>query len=403
MKKFAILTIAGVLAIGGTFTSINAAAPAAKPVASSQPVAALKTATAFSAITFEDGEAVNWQVTGPNATKEVVTQNGSKALKVNMTARATEAANITRLVATPPAGTVWNIGSGSSLSATVTNPGSELIQVRVTVKDDKKNSRMAYFSIAAGATMDLLLTPEKLGSATPGVVGNSWVGNGYSGKGIDPSCITSMEFYFSETEAVVMKGMTSASYIVDNIKVVQPPAILTFPTTSFEPNETNWSVTGAAPITERVASGVVDGATALKVTIPERQTDWSKVTRLKIIPEGQTWDMGTANAITANITNENDYFIQLRVNVIDANKNSRMAYFTIPAKTSKEIIIDSVKLGTANIGVVENVWKGDGYSGKGVDKTKITGLEFYISEPEVAVMKDITTNISYIIDNVRAK
>ncbi|WP_305768389.1 hypothetical protein [Candidatus Epulonipiscium viviparus] len=389
MKKFITLAIAGIIS-AGSFGSVMAAAPASL-------------ATSFNSISFEDGEAVNWQVTGPNATSAVVTSGstaGLKALQVNMTSRATDANNITRLTAKPSAGSVWNIGVGTSIAANVTNPGTELIQLRATVKDAKGNSRMAYFSIAGGASTEIVLDPVKLGSATPGVTENVWSGDGYAGKGIDPSCITSIEFYFSEAEAVVMKGVTSASYIIDNIRVVQPAAILTFPTTSFEPGESNWSVTGAAPIKEIVATGAVDGTNALKITVPERQSDWSKITKLNIIPAGQTWDMGAATMITAHVTNDNDYLVQIRANIIDADKNTRMVYFTIPPKTNKEIVIDAERLGTP--GVQAALWKGDGYSGKGVNKNKITALEFFVSEPEAAVMKDITS-FSYIIDNVRAK
>lgn len=390
MKKFTTLVLAGFIAFGNLGT-VYAAAPVAAPL----------TPTTFNTISFEDGEAVNWQVTGPNATKEVVTNSatqGVKALKVNMTARAQDAKNITKLIATPPAGTVWNIGAGNSLSASVTNPGTELIQLRATIKDTKGNSRMTYFSIAPGVSTDIVLDAEKLG--TPGVSTQLWKGDGYSGKGVDPSCIKSIEFYFSENEAVVMKGVTSASYIIDNIKVVTPPEILTFPTTSFEAGETKWSVTGPTSKKEIVKTGAVDGVNALKVTATTRQTDWTKLTTLNVIPKGETWDMGTATMITAHVTNENDYLVQIRVNLKDASGNARMAYFSVQPKSNREIVIDAERIGTP--GVKNESWKGDGYNGTGVDKSALTKVEFFISEPEASVMKGITSP-SYIIDNIRAK
>ncbi|WP_305768390.1 hypothetical protein [Candidatus Epulonipiscium viviparus] len=381
MKKFITLAIAGIISVGNCVTVGAFGIPAFDRA----PLAP---------ISFELGEVMNWQ--GSNST--IVTQgatDGIQALQVNMPHHSTD--SNAKLVVTPANKFVWQLGINTSIAATVTNPGTELIQLRAEIVDLRTNSAMTDFSIPAGTSMDIVLDP-----ANPGTAKTVW------GNGIDTSSIRSLKFYFPETSA--MKNLTDASYIIDNIRLVQPPAVSTFPTTSFEASESNWHVTGAAPITQfvvteaptNVFAGIIDGTSALKVTIPERQSDWEKVTKLHIIPEGQVWDMGDRTMITLSVTNDNDHALQLRANIADADKNTRMVYFSIPANANKEIVIGAEQLGTPGIHSERWFYDTEGYFGKGINKHKITTLEFFIAEPEVAVMEGIN-NFSYTIDNIRVK
>lgn len=183
-----------------------------------------------------------------------------------------------------------------------------------------------------------------------------------------------------------------------------PAVTMPFPVVSFEAAETGWNVTGPLSAHEVVTNaGVVAGTQALKVTATARQTaDWNNLTKLNVMPAGQIWDAGVGNVIVATVTNPdtaND--LQLRWNITDNKGNTRMMFFLIPAGQTKEIVVDSVRMGEP--GVVSASWTGDGYAQKGFDPTCIKAMSFYVAEPELEkVMKGVTSP-TYIIDNITVK
>ncbi|WP_305768393.1 hypothetical protein [Candidatus Epulonipiscium viviparus] len=212
MKKFVTFAIAGIISIG-SFGSVMAAAPAAPTVAVPLPTMSFETA---------DG----WAVEGPAAQSEIVTNagvvDGTQALKVTATTRQTDWSILTKLNVNPAAGTVWSVPEGQVIAASVTNPSDQGLQIRWNISDNVGNTRMAYFLVPPNSTREIMY--DSVLFSEPGLTGASWKTDGYAQKGIDESCIKAMNFYVAEPDSVkVMPGVTSPSYIIDNITLKPAP------------------------------------------------------------------------------------------------------------------------------------------------------------------------------------
>lgn len=394
MKKFMLLALSGAMLL------INASM-----VMATSPTPPVVLVHDFTRVSFEDGEATKWNVGGINATHELVSQgavDGTKAVKVNMNGRTDDWGKITTLTITPTNGPTWNIATTDKIKATFTNPNAYDLSIRINLLDTAGNSRLTFFTIPANSSREITITGAYFG--TPGVADSKWEADGYAQKGLDTTCIKEIRFHFPEPEPKFLPGITNTSVIMDNFYIEKgaAPAVViegsNFPVTSFEDGEAGgWSVTGATATKEIVTEGVVDGSKALKIALTERSMDWGKRTNFSVIPSGQVWNMGTASSIVATITNPIDAAIQLRCNLTDTSGNTRMTYFSIPAHSTREIVIGPEQLGT--VGVKNESWKGDGYSGPGVDKSAIKGMLLYMAEPELTTMPGVTHPV-YIIDNI---
>ncbi|WP_305767578.1 hypothetical protein [Candidatus Epulonipiscium viviparus] len=178
------------------------------------------------------------------------------------------------------------------------------------------------------------------------------------------------------------------------------PTTATFTKVSFEPGETTtWVVdadNGASHAT--VAEGVADGASAMKVSIPNRASDWAATTHFALTPpKGKLWSINKSDYLTATVTNPNAFEIQLRVNITDSANNERVNYFIIPSHQTREISVSGAQYGAA--GVEDEFWGEDGYKQKGVNVNAIKEISFYLPEPDAKQMAG-QTSLSYIIDNI---
>lgn len=366
----------------------------------------------FPKVSFEDGENIKWYVGGENATHEIVTEvpgtldgvvDGTKALKLNMNARTDNWGAITALTIQPKDGIPWNLGKTDIMKISLTNLDSFDSSIRINLFDATGNNRMVFFSVPANSTRQIEITPEYFGTA--GEKTEKWSSDGFSGKGIDVSAMTSMRLHFPEPEPKFIPGQNRTSLIIDNIFVEKGPTAPTlpiegsnFPTTSFEDGVAKtWNITGPFFTHEIVTEGAVDGTKALKVTLTERSMDWGKRTNLAIIPHNAVWNMGSATSIVATVTNPLDAAIQLRCNLFDTAGNTRMVYFSIPPKSTRELVFGPEQLGTP--GVKNSKWSTDGYDSNGVDKSALKGMTFYMAEPELKTMPGVTSPV-YIIDNI---
>jgi len=181
-----------------------------------------------------------------------------------------------------------------------------------------------------------------------------------------------------------------------------PTVTVPLPTMSFETAD-GWSVGGPAAQFEIVTNaGVVDGTQALKVTATTRQTDWNTLTKLGInAPAGTLWSVPEGHVVAATITNPAATDLQIRWNISDSANNGRMAYFLVPANSTREIMYTAETFGEP--GVANGSWKTDGYGQKGVDETAIKALSFYVAEPELEKVMPGVASPVYIIDNITIK
>ena len=172
----------------------------------------------------------------------------------------------------------------------------------------------------------------------------------------------------------------------------------TFPMISFEEGEkVNYTVQGANCSSKVVTDkGVSEGTQALEVSMNKRSKDWSTISKLVLHTE-ESWDMGTEKKMQVTVTNPNEVQIQLRMNLVDKLGNVRTLYYGIPAGATQELIIGSDEFGTP--GVETQKWEGNGFFSKGVDSSQITSIEFYMPEPDDAVMGTIES-ASFIVDGV---
>ncbi|OON94097.1 MAG: hypothetical protein ATN31_00595 [Candidatus Epulonipiscioides saccharophilum] len=380
----------------------------------------------FNTVTFESSTTKNWTVVGSKSAHNLVSHAGSQALKVTMVERSKDWGDITKLNITPPNdGDVWNIGKGGSISATVTNPESVAIQVRINTLDADKNMMMCYYNIPANSTKELVVTSKHLG--TPGVKLESWSGDGYSGKGVDTSKLTEISFYFSEPQdTIVMPGITTASYIIDNIKInpgtgassttslTPAPAPISssssysssgggssFSKISFESGEAlNWKVGGSNSHYEITDSQTSDGSKSLNVIMEREASKQSDATSLILTPpSGGFWNIAKTDALIATVTNMQEIAgLTLRAELTDKNNNVRTAYFSLMPGIQRTIVIGTEHFGSP--GVTSASWSVDGYYGKGIDSTAIKQIKFYIPEADPQYMEFLDLPVNYIIDNI---
>lgn len=393
MKKFITVAITSLM-----FTM------SAAPVFATAPIVMVGN---FAKVSFEDGEASKWNVYGEYASHDIISTagvvDGSKAMKLSMNGRTTDWGKITSLTVAPADGAPWNLAKNDIIKATLTNPENFDLSIRINFLDTSGNNRLVFFTVPANSTREISITGEYFGET--GVASAKWEADGYSGKGLDTSAIKEMRFHFPEPEPKFIPGINAASMIIDNLYVEKGPAEpampiegSNFPITSFEDGVAKkWNVTGPSNIHEIVTEGAVDGTKALKVTITERSMNWGVRNNLAIIPPGEIWNMGTATSVVATVTNPLDAAIQLRCNFSDTANNTRMVYFSIPANSTRELVMGPEQLGTP--GVKNSKWGADGYDLNGVDKSALKGMTFYMAEPELKTMPGITSPV-YIIDNI---
>ncbi|WP_010167516.1 hypothetical protein [Candidatus Epulonipiscium viviparus] len=181
-----------------------------------------------------------------------------------------------------------------------------------------------------------------------------------------------------------------------------PTVTVPLPTMSFETAD-GWAVGGPAAQFEVVTNaGVVDGTQALKVTATTRQTDWGILTKLHVNPAaGTIWSVPEGQVVAASVTNPSDQGLQIRWNISDNVGNTRMAFFLVPANSTREIMYTAETFGEP--GVANGSWKTDGYGQKGVDETAIKAMSFYVAEPELEKVMPGVASPVYIIDNITLK
>ena len=196
----------------------------------------------------------------------------------------------------------------------------------------------------------------------------------------------------NETSLVLDKCKVNVTSI--NGEKVEP----TLPTISFEKDEKAiYKVTGAKASSEIVTSqGVADGKNAIKVTMGEKSKDWGTITKLSLNAQ-DVWEVGTDKTMKVTVTNPNSFQIQLRINVLDKLGNIRTLYYGLPAGKTQDIVIKADEFGVP--GTETQKWEDNGFYGKGVNTSQITGIEFYMPEPDDAVMGTIKT-ASFIVDAI---
>lgn len=404
MKKFIATLITGMI-----FTA-NVMATAPAPVSSVIPDGS------FSKISFEASETINWNVSGTNASYELVSSgvaDGFQAIKLSMNSRTDDWGDLTSLTLTAPKEIPWNFAPNDKLKATLTNQQDFDFSIRINITDAFANNRLVFFTIPANSTQEIVIDKEVFGE--PGVVKSKWGPNGYSQKGVNMSAIKAIRFNFAEPDPKFANGLDSASLIIDNIYVEKGPVdpnlpVISntevslpvvgsnFPITSFEDGSAvTWRTSGPAHIVESVPEGATQGTKALKFTITQRSVDWNNRNYLNIIPKGEVWNMGSATSIVASVTNPLDVPIQIKCDVSDTSNNTRMMYFAIPAKSTREIVMGPEQLGVT--GVKNSKWSSDGYDYNGIDRSAIDAISFYMPEPDTKQMPGITSPV-YIIDNI---
>ncbi len=167
---------------------------------------------------FDENETKNWQVNGTENTKSsIVTVNGDRAVRIEMNKRQTDGVGISTLMLAPEQN-AWSLGSDSnSISAKIINPSQQPIQVRMKVTDYFGNEKMNYITVNPS---DIEMMEAELGEA--GVFDSSWGQyEGHSGKGIDKTQITKIEFFIPEDMLDVMPGIESAEFIIDAVKATK--------------------------------------------------------------------------------------------------------------------------------------------------------------------------------------
>lgn len=197
-------------------------------------------------------------------------------------------------------------------------------------------------------------------------------------------------------------SLTNASLVMATSPAPVVPKVVSFPLVSFEEEVPTWTVEGGSFTQELTTTeGVVNGSKALKVALTARATDWNQRNNVSIIPPSQIWSIPAGKVMVASVTNPLDVPIQLRCNLKDAANNTRMTFWSIPAKTTREIVWGAEEFGT--IGVANGKWKEDGFAQKGVDPTAISAITFYMAEPELEKVMPGLATPAYILDNITIK
>ena len=172
----------------------------------------------FAKISFEDGED-GFVVVGTKASNEFVTDqgvtDGERALKVTMTERSNNWGDLSRLDLNCKDGT-WDLGNKKEIHATITNPNSEPVQIRVNIGDGT-NLRTLYYAFAAEEQKELVIDADELG--TVGAADDNWGATaGWYGNGVDTSAISFIQVYFPEPDdSGVVLPSAPLSFIVDNV------------------------------------------------------------------------------------------------------------------------------------------------------------------------------------------
>lgn len=177
-----------------------------------------------------------------------------------------------------------------------------------------------------------------------------------------------------------------------------PIPAVAMPVVNFDASEAVvWKVSGTPETSANVVA--IEGNRAVQVAMGARQADGIGMSTLTLEPEADAWTLGENNTIAATIINpSSDVAVQVRMKITDHFGNEKMNYFTVEPATIK--VVNAV-LGEA--GVAESDWSGlDGHAGKGVDKTQITKIEFYIPEDMLDVMPGVKS-AAFIIDSVRGE
>ncbi len=206
--------------------------------------------------------------------------------------------------------------------------------------------------------------------------------------------IGSADIIATSSETALLLDSCKVNVTSINGEKVKP----TLPVISFEKGEeASYKVTGDKATSEIVTNaGVVDGKSAIKVTMGERAKDWGTITKLSLNP-ADVWEIGTDKEMKVSLTNPNSFQIQLRINLLDKLSNVRTLYYALPAGETKDIVIKADEFGVA--GTETQKWEDNGFYGKGVNTSQITGIEFYMPEVDDAVMGTIKT-ASFIVDGI---
>ncbi|OON94100.1 MAG: hypothetical protein ATN31_00610 [Candidatus Epulonipiscioides saccharophilum] len=88
------------------------------------PVSSVIPDGSFSKVSFEVNEIINWNVSGINASYELVSSgvaDGLQAIKLSMNSRTDDWGNLTSLTLTAPKEVPWNFAPNDKLKATLTN------------------------------------------------------------------------------------------------------------------------------------------------------------------------------------------------------------------------------------------------------------------------------------------
>ncbi|ONI43752.1 hypothetical protein AN641_09195 [Candidatus Epulonipiscioides gigas] len=168
-----------------------------------------------------------------------------------------------------------------------------------------------------------------------------------------------------------------------------------------ENNETEkalWKVSGNTNTRAKLVS--VNDDRGIQVIMNERATDGKGVSTFRVMhnPNYAGMFLDEHRKLFATIINPNDFEIQVRMDIVDNFENVKMAYFTLEANETREVILDE-QLGIR--GIESSDWSDkDGHAGFGIDRMDIQEIKIYMPENVLDVMPEIKT-ASFIITNIR--
>lgn len=173
---------------------------------------------------------------------------------------------------------------------------------------------------------------------------------------------------------------------------------LTFEEENNDSEKDLWKVIGNTTTSAKLVS--VNDDRGVQVIMNERATDEKGVSTFIVMhnPNDDGMFLDENRELFATIINPNDFEIQVRMDIVDNFENVKMAYFTLEANETREVILDE-QLGIRGVESSDLSGK-DGHAGFGIDRMDIQEIKIYMPENVLDVMPEIKT-ASFIITNIR--